>query len=68
MVLVSIQPFAFRKTVLLVATLLFSLAICFSDSIFLSLRPGPAGRELTRFKNELSQPQQLSPLNPARGT
>lgn len=68
MVLISIQPFAFRKIFLLVATLLcLSSAICFADSLFMSLRSNPSGRELSRFKSEPSQPSCLSPHNRARG-
>jgi hypothetical protein len=49
MVLISIQPFACRKILLLVATLLcLSSAICFADSLFMSLHPTPHGPDLTR--------------------
>jgi hypothetical protein len=40
MVLISIHPFAFRKIfVLIVALLGLSSAVCFADSIFLTLHP-----------------------------
>jgi len=48
MVLISIQPFACRKILLLVATLLcLSSAICFADSLFMSLHPTQHGPDLT---------------------
>lgn len=51
MVLISIQPFASRKILLLVATLLcLSSAICFADSLFMSLHRAPLGPDLTRFQ------------------
>jgi hypothetical protein len=68
MVLISIQPFAFRKIFVLVATLLcLSSAICFTDPLFMSSRSNPSGRELSRFKNEPSQPSCLSLINRPRG-
>jgi hypothetical protein len=50
MVLISIQPFAFRKIFLLVGTLLcLSSALCFADSLFMSLHSTPSyGRQLSR--------------------
>lgn len=49
MVLISIQPFASRKILLLVATLLcLSSAFCFADSLFMSLHRMPHGPDLTR--------------------
>jgi hypothetical protein len=49
MVLISIQPFAFKKIFLLVATLLcLSSAICFADSLFMSLHSRPYGHQLNR--------------------
>jgi hypothetical protein len=56
MVLISIQPFAFRKIFLLVAALLcLSSALCFADSLFMSLHSTPYGRQLNR-----TQPVPLS--------
>jgi hypothetical protein len=56
MVLISIQPFAFRKILLLVAALLcLSSAICLADPLFMSLHSTPYGRQLTR-----SQPVPLA--------
>lgn len=67
MVLISIQPFALRKLFLLVATLLcLSSAICFADSLFMSLHSNPSGRELSRFKSVPAQPSCVSPINRAR--
>ena len=49
MVLISIRPFAFRKIFLLVATLLcLSSAICFADSLFMSMHSKPRYGQLTR--------------------
>jgi hypothetical protein len=40
MVLISIHPFAFRKILVLIVALLgLSSAVCFADSIFMSLHP-----------------------------
>lgn len=51
MVLISIHPFAFKKFLLLVATLLcLSSALCFADSIFMSLHSTPYGRQLNRIQ------------------
>src|SRR4051794_19138082 len=36
MVLISLQPFIFRKLVLIVAALLFFSAFCFADSVFMA--------------------------------
>jgi hypothetical protein len=48
MVLISIQPFAFKKIVLLVAALLcLSSAICFADSLFMSLHSPPYGHHFS---------------------
>jgi hypothetical protein len=51
MVLISIQPFAFKKIFFLVAALLclFS-ANCFADSLFMSLHSTPYGRQLNRIQ------------------
>jgi hypothetical protein len=51
MVLISIQPFAFKKIFLLVAALLcLSSALCFADSLFMSLHSTPYGRQLNRIQ------------------
>jgi len=51
MVLIGIQPFAFKKIFLLVAALLcLSSAICFADSLFMSLHSTPCGRQLNRIQ------------------
>jgi hypothetical protein len=51
MVLISIQPFAFKKIFLLVAVLLcLSSAICFADSLFMSLHSVPYGRQFNRIQ------------------
>jgi hypothetical protein len=51
MVLISIQPFAFKKIFLLVAALLcLSSAICLADSLFMSLHSAPYGRQLNRLR------------------
>ena len=51
MVLISIQPFAFKKIFLLVVALLcLSSAICFADSLFMSLHSNPYGRQLNRIQ------------------
>lgn len=51
MVLISIQPFAFKKIFFLVAALLclFS-ANCFADPLFMSLHSTPYGRQLNRIQ------------------
>jgi hypothetical protein len=49
MVLIGIQPFASKKIFLLVAALLcLTSAICFADSLFMSLHSSPYGRQLNR--------------------
>jgi hypothetical protein len=51
MVLISIRPFAFKKIFLLVAALLcLSSAICFADSLFMSLHSTPYGRQINRIQ------------------
>jgi hypothetical protein len=46
MVLISIQPFAFKKIFLLVAVLLcLSSALCLADSLFMTLHSTPYGRQ-----------------------
>jgi hypothetical protein len=51
MVLIGIQPFAFKKILILVVALLcLSSAICFADSLFMSLHATPNGRQLNRIK------------------
>lgn len=51
MVLISIQPFAFKKIFLLVAALLcLSSALCFADSLFMALHSTPYGRQLNRIQ------------------
>ena len=56
MVLISIQPFAFKRICLLVAVLLcLSSAICFADSLFVSLHSSRNRRQLNR-----NQPVALS--------
>jgi hypothetical protein len=61
MVLISIQPFAFKKAFLLVATLLcLSSAICLADSLFMSLHSRPYGRQMNRL--------QATPLSTPEGT
>jgi hypothetical protein len=51
MVLISIQPFAFKKIFLLAAALLcLSSAICFADSLFMSLHSTPYDRQLNRIQ------------------
>jgi hypothetical protein len=50
MVLISIQPFAFKKIFLLVAALLcLSSAACFADSLFMSLHSASYNRQMTRI-------------------
>jgi hypothetical protein len=49
MVLISIHPFAFKKSFLLVAAILcLSSAICRADSLFMSLHSRSCGRPLNR--------------------
>lgn len=49
MVLISIQPFAFKRIFFLVAALLcLSSAICFADSLFMSLHSTRYGPQLDR--------------------
>jgi hypothetical protein len=51
MVLISIQPFASKKVFLLAAVLLcLSSALCFADSLFMSLHSTPYGRHLNRIQ------------------
>jgi hypothetical protein len=51
MVLIGIQPFASKKILILVVALLcLSSAICFADSLFMSLHSTPNGRQLNRIK------------------
>ena len=51
MVLIGIQPFAFKKILILVVALLcLSSAICFADSLFMSLHSTPYGRQLNGIK------------------
>jgi hypothetical protein len=51
MVFVSIQPFAFRKIFVLVAALLcLSSALCFGDSLFMSLHSMPHDARLNRAR------------------
>ena len=51
MVLIGIQPFATRKILILVVALLcLSSAICFADSLFMSLHSRPYGRRPNRIK------------------
>ena len=51
MVLIGIQPFAFRKILILVLALLFlTSAICFADSIYMSLYSRSHGRQLQGVK------------------
>jgi hypothetical protein len=49
MLLISIQPFAFRKIFVLVAALLgLSSAACFADSLFMSLHPTTVNKPMAR--------------------
>jgi hypothetical protein len=51
MVLIGIQPFAFKKIFILVLVLLcLSSALCFADSLFMTLHSKPWGRQLNRIK------------------
>jgi hypothetical protein len=51
MVLIGIQPFAFKKIFILVLVLLcLSSAVCFGDSLFMSLHSRPWSRQLNRIK------------------
>jgi len=51
MVLIGLQPVAFKKIFILVLVLLcLSSAICFGDSLFMSLHSRPCGRQLNRIK------------------
>jgi hypothetical protein len=51
MVLIGIQPFAFKKVLLLVVALLcLSSVACFADSLFMSLHSTPSSRRLNHIK------------------
>ena len=51
MVLIGLQPFAFKKIFILVLVLFcLSSALCFADSLFMSLHSKPWGRQLNRIK------------------
>jgi hypothetical protein len=51
MVLIGIQPFAFKKILILVAALFcLSSAICFADSLFMSLHSTPSIRRLNHVR------------------
>ena len=67
MVLISIQPFAFKKIFLLVATLLcLSSVICLGDSLFMSLHERAYGHQLNHSQAALSavSEQTVQPLLP----
>jgi len=52
MVLISIDPFAFKKTFLLVVALLgLSSALCFADPLFMSSQFVRQGRQLHRVSS-----------------
>jgi len=68
MVLISIQPFACRKILFLVATLLcLSSAICFADSLFMSLHAKPHGPDLTQSQTDRSCQHDVSLASQNRG-
>jgi hypothetical protein len=49
MLLISFQPFAFRKIFVLAAAILgLSSAACFADSLFMSLHPIPVNKPMAR--------------------
>ncbi len=49
MLLISIQPFVFRKIFVLVAAVLgISSAACFADSLFMSLHPNTVNKPMAR--------------------
>ncbi|MDQ6807889.1 MAG: hypothetical protein M3Z64_00450 [Verrucomicrobiota bacterium] len=51
MILVSIQPFAFKKIVLLVVAILcLSSAACFADSLFMTVHSTPYDRQMSRIQ------------------
>jgi hypothetical protein len=54
MILISIQPFAFKKLFALGATLLcLSTASCFADALFLSVNSTPYDRQISRVQPAL---------------
>lgn len=57
MILISIQPFAFKKMFALAATVLcLSTASCFSASMFLSVDSTPYDRQMNRIRPVLASP------------
>ena len=63
MLLISIQPFALKRIFFLVATLLYlSSAICFADSLFMTSRSTPYGRQLNRIESRSVPKRAVRPL------